>query len=655
MLEADPDNVHLRGPVTYFGFFSRYFRALAEEGQQIPDFYTWVGAQQREAATAQVRSNEQLLPLTLAPQCRKRIDENQALRPDELTAFWDTLHWLSAQTTRSMEGGTQAIDAVFGGIAVLLLLHRDWVREEPARQQWCRDQLEKVLQSPPGRKPYEIPESTGGWAWETFAAECGVALLADDAQDSLARELVLAGLTCFRYDTVAATMRCAYKLRNRLRAEFDRMVAFVGEWSALRWAIHWSEQWELDAQRFWTSQCVPRLNAFASGGDLRPPRGLGEIDEAGRRLAASLFAAYRTKYERLGEGWLRWIARWTGIPWVIDQVRGCFPAKNAESLPDWFEDDGIVQAASYHPTLYRGIPPTRPGLDLQFLDNGFAWLDMAVKEQPLSEQVESALRGLLDVSLRTVTPVGKKKGWRSNGFPTKFDESLYERIGQALPRLPDKKAEDLWRPILSLGVMREHWLTYFLSKCFRAAADQAVQPDVFVALWKQLVRFALHEPAWDASGDFGSDADDVVHELLGFDMGKAVFGNDVRYAQPVASMTALFEAAASRWFAFGKVAAGFCRFALKPAGAELLLPGVRWLAAAEVSWSKWSWEHDGLAESLVDLLRTALDRHRNAIAANSESRAAFFHLCNQLTARGYHAALALRERIATGHSEENMA
>ena len=434
-------------------------------------------------------------------------------------------------------------------------------------------------------------------------------------------------------------MRRAYGLRDRLAGEFDRMVGFVAEWSSLRWALRWSDQWELDTERLWTSLCVPRFNVFASGRELPPRRSLAEIDEAGRRLTASLFAMYRTKRERHGEG----------------ELRACLPAKKAESVADPDEDDGVLEADHEHPTLYRGIPPTWPGLDLHCLHNGFAWLDMASKEQLVSEQAAGALRGLLDVSLRTVPTSDRKRRRESNRFPTKFDQWLYERIGEALPHLPGQGAEDLWKPILSLGVGRGYWLKYFLSDCFRAAADKGIQPEVFVACWKQMIRFALDEPGWDASGEFRSDAADVVVELLGFEMGKVVVGNDSRYAQPIASMIPLFEDAASRWFAFGKVAAGFCRFARKPAGAALLLPGVRWLAAAEPSWSKWCWEHDGLAEALVEELWAALDRQRGEIAANPESRGAFFHLCNRLIARGYHAALALRERIAAGHSEENLA
>jgi hypothetical protein len=655
LLEANPDNLHLRGLIDHFGIISRYVRAAAEGGEKVPDFYQWLRSQQQEAAAAEGRAKDELLPLTLAHQCRKRIDENQDLRPDELSPFWDTLHQLSGQPERSMERGTHLADAVFGGIAVLLLLHRDWVREDTTREQWCRDQLKLALRCPPGRKPYDFPDSIGRWDWDTFVPECGVALLAENACDPLARELVLAGLSCFRFATVAATMRRAYRLRDRLGGEFDRMVEFVAEWSSLVWALRWSGQWGLATKRFWTRQCVPRLNTFARGGEPPPRQSLADIYEAGRRLTASLFSAYRTKCERHNESWLRRIARWTGIPWLIDRLRACRLAEKAKSQANPDEDDDVLEADCDHPTLYGGVPPTWPGLDLNYLSNGFAWLEIASKEQPLSEYATGALRELLAVSLRTMPASDRKKPRQSVRFPTEFDQWLYERIGEALPRLPKQKAEDLWMPILSLGVRREYWVKYFLSDCFRAAADKGVQPEVFVAFWKQLIRFALDKSGWDTNGETVSDAEDVVVELLGLEMGKAVFGDDIRYAEPIASITPLFEDAASRWFIFGKVAARFCRFAQKPAGAELLLRGVRWLAAAEPSWSEWCWEHDSLAEALVDALRAALDRHRSAIAANPESRSAFFHLCNQLMARGYPAALALRERIAAGHSEENLA
>src|SRR5882672_9267041 len=82
----------------------------------------------------------------------------------------------------------------------------------------------------------------------------------------------------------------------------------------------------------------------------------------------------------------------------------------------------------------------------------------------------------------------------------------------------------------------------------------------------------------------------------------------------------VFDKAAKRWFVMPGVAAAFCRFAMMPAGGELLLSGLRWLAIAEPNWPASAWEHDGLASALVVALRTALERHHGAIAADKTLR-----------------------------------
>jgi hypothetical protein len=622
-LEAEPNNAGLRGAVSSFGVVVRYLKAVSGGGEKLPDFHKWLQQQQQEAAAAQEKANENLLPLILAPRCRKHLDEDRPLATDELIPFWNGLQRFASQPRPPTEGGTQIVDAVFGGIAVLLLLHRDWVREDPARERWCRDQLEGILRHLPSRRPLDFPESAGGWNWDTFASECGVALLAENREDPLARELVLDGLVCFRYATVVAIIRRAYRLRAKFGSEFEQMLTLVAEWSMYRWALQWSEQWGLDSNEL-RVKCAQRLDTFLTAEELPPRPDLARIDAEGRRLIASIFDAYR------------------------NQLAPKYP----ESTTELDEDDGAVDADDDYPTLYHGIPPTWPGLDLQHLRSGFAWLEIAVVEEPFPELAIWALRGLLDVSLRTVPPSDAKRRDLSTRFPTKFDEWLYERIAGALLGLDRQgQADDFWRSILSLGVRREHWLKYFLSDWFRVAAGKEVKPEEFVALWKRMIQYALDAPGWDSSEGSWSHADDVVNQLLGFEMGKAVFGDDKRYEQPIAGISHVFENAANRWFVFSTVAAGFCRFVQKPAGSKLLFQGIRWLAAAEPNWSKWSWEHERLAEDLVDALRLALERHRGAIAADAESRGAFFHLCNQLVARGHHAALALRERVAKAPGE----
>src|SRR5581483_4437987 len=78
-------------------------------------------------------------------------------------------------------------DAVCGGIAVLLILHRDWLAADPDRMAWCRQKLEQVMQHPPSWSPFDDKSAVGDRHWDAFAAECGVALLAENQEDPLGR------------------------------------------------------------------------------------------------------------------------------------------------------------------------------------------------------------------------------------------------------------------------------------------------------------------------------------------------------------------------------------------------------------------------------------------------------------------------------------
>jgi hypothetical protein len=262
-LETETENSALRSVVNHIAFVTRYHQAKTEGGEKLQEFEKWVEEQRKDAMAAQETANEAMLPLTVLVQCRNALDDNRPLVAGDLPILWKNLQRLATLPADSAPQGIRAVDAVFAGVATLLVLHRAWVREDLAREHWCRDRLLQASRTPPERRTLGV--ALAGWDWDQFAAECGVVLLAENPADALARDLVLDGLSSFRYTTVAETMRRAYRMRNVLGREFKRMRDFVAEWSACCWALRASQEWRLDTERLWKEECIPKLKSFATG------------------------------------------------------------------------------------------------------------------------------------------------------------------------------------------------------------------------------------------------------------------------------------------------------------------------------------------------------------------------------------------------------
>jgi hypothetical protein len=72
-------------------------------------------------------------------------------------------------------------------------------------------------------------------------------------------------------------------------------------------------------------------------------------------------------------------------------------------------------------------------------------------------------------------------------------------------------------------------------------------------------------------------------------------GQNPAFGPAVAAMEGVFARAAQRWFGMPKVVTGFLNFAAQPAAAGLMLPGIRWLAAAVPAFDSYDWKY-GLEE-----------------------------------------------------------
>ncbi len=159
-----------------------------------------------------------------------------------------------------------------------------------------------------------------------------------------------------------------------------------------------------------------------------------------------------------------------------------------------------------------------------------------------------------------------------------------------------------------------------------------------------MILYALDHPRWDPDSSLEQYLDNIVIELLGFDLRWTRLTLDGEAAEAVGTLRDVFEKAARRWFRMPDVVRRFLAFAVKPGASRLLLPGICWAATAVKSFDSYDWRN-GMGDSLVDFLEVCRQRQSGAISATAELRDTFLELLSTLVSRGGHAAIALRDRV----------
>jgi hypothetical protein len=226
--------------------------------KRVPVGFEWPEAIRRGNAEDLRRIGAEATAMNLPRRCRGRLDSGQPLTQEELTWLWNYLQDTEARpppVAANGDPGTRAEDILCGGIAVLIVMHRDWLAADPERIAWCRHELEAVLEQPPTQFRFDSERASGECKWDTFAAEAGVVLLAGDPEDALARRLAAIGVTGFHHDTTARTLLSAAQQRDQLGEDFDRMLGLAIRWAGLRTPLDFATRFGPDtpgeARRPW--------------------------------------------------------------------------------------------------------------------------------------------------------------------------------------------------------------------------------------------------------------------------------------------------------------------------------------------------------------------------------------------------------------------
>lgn len=186
-----------------------------------------------QSLAAEDEHSIKMTALVLAGRARRLLRKQDILPSDAISNFAAEVRRVAEWRPKDAESFEEhyRINSVAGGLAVLIIQHRQWLAEHPDIESWCMNTLQNLRPVRPD--DHDSPMSAMDHTAESFLGEVGVALLPEGGDEWVLR-LAIEGVTGFHYNSTWQAMWVASSLRDRLRDKFDELVNVIALWSALR-------------------------------------------------------------------------------------------------------------------------------------------------------------------------------------------------------------------------------------------------------------------------------------------------------------------------------------------------------------------------------------------------------------------------------------
>ena len=195
----------------------------------------------RQEEYAKVNGDKQVL-LFFPIQCKQILDKGQPLPDNALPEFWDALQNISKLVPPTNPDSThnKIEDAICGGATVLLKLHRNWLRQNPDKEEWCITQIAKIIFNPPQTRECDRPDSLISWNWEVFCASIIPVLWVESPDLPGLRQCIIELALSYHYETVKILFSSAANYRSTLGDNFKQLQQFLLRWAVIRWKRDYS-------------------------------------------------------------------------------------------------------------------------------------------------------------------------------------------------------------------------------------------------------------------------------------------------------------------------------------------------------------------------------------------------------------------------------
>ncbi len=558
-----------------------------------------------------------MLVITFPLKCRTLIDERKQLSPEDLECLWQQLRDIAEWADESRENGDPPEDAISGGIAVLFILHRSWLEADSEREEWCGAEFGKVLESPPPHPFGHVAESSSNYHWNNFAAMIAAQTLAEDPGHKGARSLCADFALAFNYSVIQVFMQTAFEHREALGEDFQR----------LQYLVLVSSGW----------------------------RNIREVTKAGNSVwdCPDVAFDYGTRINRLIDQFVKTETP-LELPSLLDiaeeatgEIADMVRQQHAISHKESASED-VQHAIRKRIKRCRGFEPLH-------LHAGLGWLAQIDRVKDPEER-ERWIRMVESLILASLRPLGgieeavSDVGHNGEDFfihPSDPDVWLFDLVAVVIPKLDsNENPSRLWKPYLSYGLDRLHWVDSFLSAWFTHGL-QVGNDSRFFSQWEEMIEYAWDRENWRHSQVRNHRGDeDIFRHLMGFSRFSFGYFEDEKFRPYLSQMKAHYDRWTAEFFPHPEATSAFAAFLTSPAAVDFLRDGVAKLADASSQFEDWHWrDFYHLESALLKLLEHDRRENSGVITTDQKVRAEFSKLLKTMTDRQSQRALTLQDKM----------
>ena len=606
---------------------ANYSMSTDDDGNQVVMYRT-----SKELAQKLQKRKEELeepYPRMMYPiECRTLLDAGEPLSDEKSDNILAQAKVFAGQEGLVDEAYHEQLSAIAGGLAVLTKLSLSWLCSDEHRLDWCEQQLELILRNPAARTQFQSPESSSQWSWESFACEAALRLMAAGRGNPVLREFAARGVVAFHYETISRIMLVAFQSRESLGQDFDLLQYLSIRWSVGRRSLEYASS---------------RLANLQSGIEL------GFKDEANPGQLESL----ETHHELLKAQCDRLVKEFVDATLSPIEIHAAVLQGKEEQLAT---DKLLEGTAPVEPEPSPAPPRKRHRrkslhreaicLDLQVLSAGYCWLGTRDAWRERRDDALQSVTEFRNILIESLPSEIDGDGVEVGDWPTGVDSWMFEMVSRGTCLLDDPTdASLLWKPIVTLEPHLHRWIERFFWSWFDDGVLFAPNPQLFAERWKQMIELAGTLPAFDPLVTDERIVSDLVFSLLGLKYPNGRLASDEAFQSSIKGLSNTLRDAADRWMHLPTVANHFAAMLIQPAYANLLVPGVTWIAKSLDKAEDDFWRSSEIESRFVSLLNVCWERHADEVKRNPELRGAFEKLLTTIAARGDFAATTLRDRL----------